>query len=190
MFAGKSIKLLGVVGFLLFTIVFTYMMNILVMSSVDLLSKSYNVPRGEIEKTLLKALPVIDVISVIALFISWCIHAGILHGFLKAFKINSRYSSTFLIAGHNYYLSAVSIALTYWTLLTNSNYMKVMLIYKTMPIEVYIYGVLLTVVLAGVYVAFLLSREYNVSVKKVLIATLITNAILYVIGQIAFVYRS
>ena len=181
---SRFVKVLGVFGFVVCIISYLYLTHVLIMNSIGIIASHFNVPKLMVERYVMAMLSMLYAFSIIGFLVGWVIYAAILHGFLKAFKIDSKFGTTFLLSGHYFYASTISILLTYWTLITNSSYLTKFVLYRTMPVEVYAYGIVFTIIIASIYVALLLSREYNTSMKKVLIATIITNTILYTLGQI------
>ncbi len=68
-------------------------------------------------------------------------------------KLGSRFGSTFLISGHGFYLSTISILLMYLTLLSGSSCMKMLITHSVVLVEAYVYGIAFSIVPAEIYAA-------------------------------------
>ena len=179
---SKTIKFLSLPAFALFSLTQIYYQIYFVLPYVMELIKN-KVPSITFEQ-LKSMIYLWTTISIpIAGAIVWLIISAILYGLFKAFKINIKFSSTFLIFGHTYFISTISTCIAMF----NPKAIYDMIIRGVIPWEYYVNSVIFGIVIPLFYLSVLYSREVEVRFTRVLIPVLIVLIIMFIFSTISMI---
>lgn len=179
----KSIKLLSLPAFILFN--FTqiyYQINFVLPYVIEFLKNRIPVTTLENIKSMMYTWTIVSI--PIAGIITWLISSAILYGLFKAFRINIKFSSTFLIFGHVYFISAISICLVMF----RPEMIYNIIVKGVIPWEFYVEGIVFGILIPLPYLSILYSREVNERIVKVMIPILIILIIGYVVSFVSMIF--
>ncbi len=187
---SRGVKLLGFLGWLCYALVysFTYLYYIYPIIKSEIYHRLIAQMPPKQAESLLAIIPVVSLCSfAIVALILWAVESGITFGLLKLLAPEDRkdavkYSSTFLLMGHGFYISAIttvaSVPVT-CSLLRESllaGHVTQFLSPSLLALNI------VTLVVASLYVAVLLRKEFDISFSRCFTATIVGIGLLMAIA--------
>lgn len=185
------LKLTGLLGFIVMIIAGSiYVVYVVIPAAAPLIkaklsSEGISISQGEISTIMSIMDTIIPIVLAIASFIAWLISSAVLWALLKAFRINNRFTETWLLTGNAFYLSVVQTAVTAATPLLKYAITTVIEHRSVLTQPPLLAIGLAFALLNAVLLAYIFSRAYGVGMARTLAPTLVAFLIFWIISAVA-----
>ena len=190
------LKFTGLLGFIIMIIATSvYMVYIVIPAAMPLIihsiearlsSEGISLSQSEISAIMSITEIITPIALAIASFIGWLISSAVLWALLKAFRINNKFTETWLLTGNAFYLNVVQTAiiaaappLLSYVITTVAEHRSILTQPPLLAIG------LASTILSAVLLAYIFSRAYGVGMTRALVPTLIALLIFWVISTVA-----
>ncbi|WP_048056929.1 hypothetical protein [Vulcanisaeta moutnovskia] len=190
--AKSLLRITGIAGFILAAIA-TYIYIVYILIPVitpiiihqvesQLSGEGVSISQSEISGMVSLLTTVMPITSLVGMVIGWLIEAAVLMALLRAFRIRSGFTDTWLLSGNYFCISTIQTAITVTTPLFNYSITAVT-IHRGLTSEPLLLAINLTfTVIGSLYLAYIFARTYGTSITKALIPTLIALIIFWAIS--------
>ena len=188
------LRITGIVGFIVAAVtVYVYVAYILVpvitpilahQIETQLSNEGISISQGEISGAVSFIITIMPITTVVGLFIGWLIESAVLWALLRAFRVNSGFTDTWLLSGNYLYLNVIQTAIIVETPLFNYA-VNAVITHRTIPGEPVSIAIgLAFAVLGSLLLAYIFARVYGTDMRRALIPTLIALIIFWAISAV------